>query len=320
MRDFVFLTCVRPLAGATVFIFHASGLPAFSEAGLLRRMMAWFAYRNPDFALEVAQEKIPAHQVFAAAAWQWCPCAIEVPDLPHIDRPPNGPTEVLFVASLQEGKGVLEVLKTADFLKRTGRADEFRFRIVGKWFTTEFESESRRLHADLELEAIVEFVGQLTGDDKWQAYASADVFFFPTHYESEATPIVLMEALGMGLPIVSTAWAGIPAMLEGCASARILPVRSPEKFAAALIDIAGQRANSAESARISQQFYQERFLPARFIERVGNAFRAVEEPVLQLPSAQCFGESVIEERKNNCEATDPYALNETPKKRNTEEP
>jgi len=44
-----------------------------------------------------------------------------------------------------------------------------------------------------------------------------------------------------------------------------------------------------------------------------------EEPVLQLPSAQCFSESVIEERKSQCVTTDPFSPTETPKHRNTEE-
>ncbi|HEX7261233.1 MAG TPA: glycosyltransferase, partial [Luteolibacter sp.] len=38
------------------------------------------------------------------------------------------------------------------------------------------------------------------------------------------------------------------------------------------------------------------------------------------PSAQCVSESVGEERKNNCKATDPFALTAIPKNRNTEEP
>jgi glycosyltransferase involved in cell wall biosynthesis len=277
LRDIVFLSCVRHFAGGTVFIFHASGLPSFSEACPIRRLLSGLAYRKADFSLEVAQEAVPAHEVFDAKDWQWCPCAIEVPDLPRHAGSPEAATEVLFVASLQEGKGVLEILKTANVLKKLGRENDFRFRIVGKWFSEDFEEEARRMHADFGLGLMVEFVGQLIGDQKWVAYAKADIFFFPSHYESEATPIVLMEALGMGLPVVSTQWAGIPAMLDGCSSARILPVRSPEKFADALIELGGQRDQSGENARISKRFYEDRFLPERFIDRVAKAVRAVHD-------------------------------------------
>ena len=67
----------------------------------------------------------------------------------------------LFVGSLQEGKGVLEVLRTASILKKQGRLNDFRFRMVGKWFSSEFEQDARHLASELALEEMVEFVGQL---------------------------------------------------------------------------------------------------------------------------------------------------------------
>ncbi|MEY3896540.1 MAG: Alpha-D-kanosaminyltransferase, partial [Verrucomicrobiota bacterium] len=321
LRDVVFLTSVRHLAGATVFIFHASGLPVFVRAGPVRRLMGRLAYRGAAVALEVAQEAVTPHEVFAAKSWQWCPCAIAVPDLADERSRDEGPLTVLFVGSLQEGKGVVEIFKTAALLKKQGREREFRFRIVGKWFSQAFENDIRHLRSELELEEMVELAGQLTGDDKWRAYAGADVFFFPTHYASEATPIVLMEALGMGLPLLTTQWAGIPAMLKGCETAWLLPVRSPEQYAAVLADLHHRKHELGEMHEASRAFYQKNFLPERFVERVGNAFHAAAGgTVLQSPKARCFGEATREEKKSPCEATESFALSETPKHRNTEIP
>jgi glycosyltransferase involved in cell wall biosynthesis len=311
IRDIVFLTSVRRLAGSTVFIYHASGLPVFCQKGILRRMLSRMAYHGADVALEVSQEKVPPHEVFAAKSWQWCPCAIEVPDRERPVRVAGSPVTVLFVGSLQEGKGILEILKTASILRKRGLEKDFRFRVIGKWFSNDFEEATRHLRSEFDLDDMVELTGQMTGDDKWEAYFGADVFFFPTHYESEATPIVLMEALGAGLPLITTEWAGIPAMLEGCPTARLLPVKSPEAYATALIEFHQDPGNAAATSRASREFYEEKFLPARFIERVEKAFRhaaeagsapsmrahaneiaqdqpapMAEEPVLQSPTAR----------------------------------
>jgi glycosyltransferase involved in cell wall biosynthesis len=178
---------------------------------------------------------------------------------------------VLYVGSLQEGKGLLEILKTASILKGRGLENEFRFRVVGKWFSNDFEEAVRHLRAESELEEMVELTGQLTGDAKWDAYFGADVFLFPSHYESEATPIVLMEALGAGLPVITTEWAGIPAMLAGCPTARLLPIKSPVAYANTLIEMSSDLAHADETSRVSREFYQQKFLPARFIERVEKA-------------------------------------------------
>jgi glycosyltransferase involved in cell wall biosynthesis len=275
IRDMIFLTATRYLAGSTVFIYHASGLPVFSKAGIFRSILSRIAYHNADVSLEVAQEKVTPHDVFAAKSWQWCPCGIEVPQRPQPERDAINPFTVTFVGSLQEGKGVLEVLKTAKILKDQGHGGRFNFRIVGKWFSDEFEAHTRKLHGEWQLEELVELVGQLTGEAKWDAYYNSDVFFFPTHYASEATPIVIMEALGAGLHILSTEWAGIPNMLDGCQSATLHPVRSPELYAASLIKLVDDSERAMRDFNHSQNFYQEKFLPMRFIERVNGAFLKV---------------------------------------------
>ena len=275
LRDVFFLGATRRLAGSTVFIYHASGLPVFASQSRLRRWLAGLAYHGADESLEVALEKVTPHEVFRAKRWSWCPCAIDVPEIQRERRAEGAPTRVLFVGSLQEGKGVLEILRTAAELKRRGRGREFRFQVVGKWFSGEFEEEASRLRAELDVVESVELAGQLTGADKWDAYAKADVFFFPTHYASEASPIVLMEALGAGLPVISTEWAGIPAMLEGCESARLLPVRSPALYADELIQFRDHSAGREQWSAQSKRFYAERFRPERFVERVAAAFGRV---------------------------------------------
>jgi glycosyltransferase involved in cell wall biosynthesis len=277
LRDVIFLNAVRHLAGSTVFIFHASGLPVFAERNWLTRLLSWRAYHGADVSLEVAQEAVPPHRVFQAWDSAWCPCAIAVGEASR-SRGDGGPLVALFVASLQEGKGVLEILRTAKALKDKGRGGDFHFRIVGKWFSADFEREARQMHEEFALGEMVEFVGQLTGDEKWQAYADADVFFFPTHYASEATPIVIMEALGMGLHVLSTEWAGIPAMLEGCKTASLLPIRSPEAYATALEAMADDPEARHATRKNAMAFYQDRFLPERFIARVANAFHKAVKP------------------------------------------
>ena len=275
LRDVLFLASVRGKASRVVFIYHASGLAKFAKAGLLRSWMADIAYHGADMALEVAEEEIAPHEVFRAKRHQWCPCGIEVPQLPRPPREVGAPLKVLFVGGLQEGKGVLEIIKTAAHLKDRGYGDKFRFEIVGRWMDEGFSSQAFAMQRDHGLEEMVLFPGQLTGDDKWEAYRNADVFFFPTHYPSEASPIVLMEALGSGLPVVTTRWNGIPALMKGCPTATLLPVKSPADYAGALLGHAAKTDTLEEVSRQSREFYSAHFLPERFVERVNKAFHEV---------------------------------------------
>jgi glycosyltransferase involved in cell wall biosynthesis len=287
LRDVLFLICVRGKAARTVFIFHASGLAQFTEGGSVRKWLAKLAYHGADMALEVAEEKIAPHRIYGAKQHLWCPCGIDAPDLPRKQREREAPLKVLFVGSLQEGKGILEILKTAALIRDRGYGGNFKFEIVGRWMDDEFEMETLALHKELDLAGIVEFPGQLTGNEKWEAYQNADVFFFPTHYPSEASPIVLMEALGAGLPIISTLWNGIPALMRGCPTAILLPVKSPSEYATALLEFAAKTNSHEEVSQQSREFYRAHFLPERFVERVSKAFHQVapiQSSVLSVPS------------------------------------
>lgn len=278
IRDVIFLTSVRGKATGTVFIFHASGLADFTHTNWLKRFLAKMAYGHADMALEVAEEHTPPHRTFHAKDHQWCPCGIHAPPMPpKSPRNPSDPLQVLFVGSLQEGKGILEILRTAAHLREKGLRDAFHFKIVGRWMDETFERETMKLHHELQLEHMVTFSGQLTGAAKWQAYHDADVFFFPSHYPSEASPIVLMEALAAGLPVVSTLWNGIPALMKGCSTARLLPVHSPADYAAALCEIRDSRDGLPAMAIQSREFYEQNFLPERFVRRVEDALMKVAE-------------------------------------------
>ena len=273
LRDVVFLLAVRRLAAGTVFIFHAGGLAGFVRASLLRRLLARAAYGRADLALEVSMEAVSPHEVFGVRHWEWCPCAIEVPQLER--AAPGEVCEVLFVASLQEGKGVLELIRTASLLRKRGAGDRFRFRVVGPWFSDEFRRQATALVDTEEVGDLVDFPGELTGDSKWEAYGRADVFFFPSHYESEASPIVLMEALGAGLPIVTTRWRGIPAMVEDCEAVIVCPIRSVDRFADSLERLWDDRARFAELGEKARAYYRDRYRPEHFLGRIERSLERI---------------------------------------------
>ena len=267
LRDVYFLWRTRELARGTAFIFHASGLPAFVQKSSLRRWLGKLAYGEPELSLEVAQEKVPASEVFKAGASAWCPCAAELPELPAREPCQDAQRTILFVGSLMEGKGVFEILKTAKVLRDRGERN-MTFAIVGKWACEDFQRTCESFVQEHGLEDYIDFRGQLTGDKKWEAFLEANLFFFPSHYSSEASPIVLMEALGAGLPVVSTKWAGIPAMTSECEAVTLCAVKEPEEFGDAILGILGKVSQDDSLRTIASQFYKERFTPQQFIQRI----------------------------------------------------
>lgn len=69
----------------------------------------------------------------------------------------------------------------------------------------DFESTRATVEAlvrELKIQERVSFTGMLAGELKWSALAAAEVFVLPSY--SEGLPVAVLEALGMGKPVIIT--------------------------------------------------------------------------------------------------------------------
>jgi glycosyltransferase involved in cell wall biosynthesis len=106
---------------------------------------------------------------------------------------------VLFLSRITPVKG-LPIFLEAIHMKRK----EFRdwcFVIAGAGELGHLE-EVRACVAKKSLDPFVSFVGMLQGQSKRDAFAAADFFVLPSY--GEAAPIVILEALGAGIPVLAT--------------------------------------------------------------------------------------------------------------------
>ena len=127
----------------------------------------------------------------------------------------------LFVSRMHPKKGVLELVEAwgrlGDRSQESGRWEvELVYTVSGE-LEREYEAKVKARVKELGLESKFVFTGELNDDEKWSAYARADLFVLPTY--SENFGIVVAEALWAGVPVVTT--KGTPwSELEGsCPSA-----------------------------------------------------------------------------------------------------
>lgn len=119
-------------------------------------------------------------------------------DAPHI----------LFLSNLIKSKGVFELLEACSILKKKGL--EFVCDYVGN---ETFEISTKLFDDELrfrDLSDNVLYHGAIYGEEKERMWLTANIFIFPTYYEDEAFPVVILEAMHHRLPVVSTDEGGIP--------------------------------------------------------------------------------------------------------------
>ena len=86
-----------------------------------------------------------------------------------------------------------------------------------------------RLAERLGIAARVSFLGAVGQDRLRELYETASIFCLPSF--AEGVPVVLMEAMAMGLPVVSTRITGIPELIEDGVGGLLVPPGRPDELA-----------------------------------------------------------------------------------------
>ena len=180
--------------------------------GRLKKRIFWHlaqhvTYRGAGLLHATSAEEVEHLRLFGLKQpAAMVPNGIDVPEvLP--DTEPEEKRVLLYLARVHPLKGLPLLLEVWRDLPADAKA-AWEFRIAGP---------SADGHRE-ELEAFcrshnltnVRFLGPLYGDDKWRAYANADIHIHPTKHENFG--VVIAEAMAAGTAVLttnSTPWAGV---------------------------------------------------------------------------------------------------------------
>lgn len=140
---------------------------------------------------------------------------------------------ILAVGQLTERKGFVYLLEACSIMKKKGYS--FQCCIVGDGEDREILlSKSKSLRVD----DVVTFLGRKLQDEVRELIGRATIFCLPSIITEkggrEGIPVALMEAMAMGLPVVSTRTAGIPELVEHQAEGVLVPQKDSKALADAL--------------------------------------------------------------------------------------
>lgn len=149
-------------------------------------------------------------------------------------RPVKAPAktlEIISVARLTEKKGLHVAIEACRLLK--ARGVDFRYNIlgIGPW-----ETRLRTLIEQNQLDGMVFMPGFKPNHEVKVMLDKADLFLLPSvtgeDGDMEGIPVALMEAMAVGIPVISTVHSGIPELIDAGRSGWLVP----EYDAAALAD------------------------------------------------------------------------------------
>ena len=161
-------------------------------------------------------------------------CGVDLDEFRPAIRPARGDRRlrVLTVGRMLALKGHALLLEAAALRRATG--SPLRLTLVGDGPERE---RLERLAVELGIEHDVTFAGAVGSDRIHEHYAASDVFCLPSL--AEGIPIVLMEAMATGLPVVATRVGGIPELVRDGKSGLLVAPGRADVLAAALGRLAG---------------------------------------------------------------------------------
>ena len=175
------------------------------------------------------------------------------------------PVNLLFLSNLIPSKGVYVLLDACRILKDKGL--DFQCNFVGgetkEIDRARFEAEVQRRG----LEGMVRYEGPKYGEEKEEYWRGSDVFVFPTYYFNECFPLVILEAMQHGLPVVSTTEGAVPDMVADGVNGFVCERKDVSGLAVALERLITDASLRIRMGEEGYRIYKDKFTLEKFEER-----------------------------------------------------
>jgi glycosyltransferase involved in cell wall biosynthesis len=299
-RDWLVMLVCRPFFKRIILHWHGGGLAKWLEtvASMRTRSLTYRLMKNADLSIVLTEfgrrdaEKLLPARIIIVSSGVPDPCPQFAENiLPHrraradelkkflsgVSVPADGSPaaiHVLFIATCSREKGLFDAVEGVALANEKFAAQKsplrFRLKLIGAFASGIEERELRELILRRGLQDTVEHLGFVPEERKEQALREADVFCFPTCYNAENLPNSLMEAMGLGLPIVTTRWRAIPGMLPENYPG-LVDIKSPAQIADALV-----RMSASDFAGPLRDLFLRRFTLEQHLANVAKAIHSVE--------------------------------------------
>jgi glycosyltransferase involved in cell wall biosynthesis len=167
---------------------------------------------------------------------------------------------VCFLSSLEEAKGWTDLLDAAAEVCSSQPSVVFDFYGdvgVGSTWEQIFHRFAATAHPDR-----IRWHGVVRGDAKWASLAASDLFCLPSH--TEQLPLVLLEAMSAGLPVVATRVGAVEeAVVEGSGGWLVDP-RRPQELTRQLLEALSDRERLRRYGRFNALRQRREYSLERF--------------------------------------------------------
>jgi glycosyltransferase involved in cell wall biosynthesis len=169
----------------------------------------------------------------------------------------NSEKIVLYVGGLGYKKGVFDILKAVPIVVSYFRDAHFFF--AGSPENRSVREDLRQISAEGNLNGHIEFLGVVTGQEKLALFQKATLFVFPSYADN--LPYALLEAMSVGLPVITTPVGSIPEIVQDGKNGFLIEPGDYKALAERIIKLLRNSALRQEMAFSNTKLIQNSYLP-----------------------------------------------------------
>ncbi len=282
LRDGLFIILITLFSRANIIIhLHGSYFKDFYES------TTWIMRRFVDATMRRVSRAIVLGERLKPIFYRWLPDSrIDVvpngsPLLPYLNgkfnRDNRRALRVIYLGNLFKFKGVLDIISAAAIVLKKHPSTRFLF--AGNWgrdpvYNQTLEHMRAECYASIQqtgMQERFEFVGELNGRALEDYLVEGDIFVFPSIVEG--MPLVILEAMSAGNPVISTQDVGaIPEMIQHGETGILIEKQNPEVLANAIIGLIENPSLRQRLGRAARQRFEEFYTTAKNIENLARVF------------------------------------------------
>lgn len=187
----------------------------------------------------------------------------------------NGCLRILHLGTLSRAKGTLVLLDAATKILATRREAEFVF--AGPWLREQDRRDAETIAVQSALVGHIVFTGQVDALRKEELLASSDVFVF-AGVQQEGQPLVVLEAMAAGLPIVFTDRGCLRETVVNGVTGCEVRVNDPNDLSRTLLWLFDHPEERQRMGQAARRRYETLYTLDRHVERMTDVFaRTLQE-------------------------------------------
>lgn len=170
----------------------------------------------------------------------------------------DGNIKILTTARLVEKKGIEYLIKAVPLV--TEEIKNCKFTIIGGG---PLEGILHNLSAELGVDRYIDFKGNVSDSELIQYYQNSDIFILPCvvteNGDCDGIPVAMMEAMAVGLPVISTNVSGIPELVEDGVSGILVQPKDDKAIADAIVALCSDRELRVRMGELGRKIIERKF-------------------------------------------------------------